>query len=95
MSNTPENPPHFSIGEPSWTGTIPEALRKMEGACRSNHPTHSVAAIGKLAREVTEGHEDAMTPCGMGTPYLKVAGVHGKILFLGATLDSKIMEIAA
>jgi len=88
MSDSPENPPAFSSDRPSWTGTIPEALRKREGACRSHHPTHSVAAIGKRARKVTEGHEYAMTPCGSDTPYLKVAEAQGKILFLGATLNS-------
>jgi len=88
MSDSPENPPAFSTDKPSWTGTIPEALRKREGACRSRHPTHSVAAIGKDARKVTEGHEYAMTPCGRDTPYLKIAEAHGKILFLGATLNS-------
>jgi len=88
MSDSPENPPAFSSDKPSWTGTIPEVLRKREGACRSNHPTHSVAAIGNLARKMTEGHEDAMTPCGRDTPYLKIAEAHGKILFLGATLNS-------
>jgi len=88
MSDSPENPPDFSSDKPSWTGTIPEALRKREGAYRSNHPTHSVAAIGNLARKVTEGHEDAMTPCGRHTPYLKIAEANGKILFIGATLDS-------
>jgi len=88
ISDSPENPPAFSSDKPSCTGTIPEALRKREGAYRSNHPTHSVAAVGRLARKVTEGHEDAMTPCGRGTPYLKIAEAHGKILFLGATLNS-------
>jgi len=88
ISDSPENPPAFSSDKPSWTGTIPEAMRGREGACRSVHPTHSVAAIGNLARKLTEGHEDAMTPCGRGTPYLKVAEAQGKIVFLGATLNS-------
>jgi len=86
--DSPENPPSFSFNKPCWTGTIPETLRKRKEAYRSKHPTHSVAAIGKLAKRITEGHEDTKTPCGEGTPYLKVPELNGKILFLGATLES-------
>lgn len=87
ISDSPENPPSFSKNKPSWTGKIPETLRKMEGAFRSAHPTHSVASIGKLAEKITKGHEDALTPCGNGTPYVKVVELEGKILFLGTTLE--------
>jgi len=86
--DSPENPPNFSFDKPCWTGTIPETLRKRKEAYRSKHPTHSVAAIGKFAKSITEGHENSKTPCGEGTPYLKVPDLGGKILFLGATLES-------
>ncbi|MEM2940604.1 MAG: AAC(3) family N-acetyltransferase [Thermoproteota archaeon] len=86
--DSPEYPPSFSKNKPCWTGIVPETFRKRSDACRSRHPTHSVAAIGKDARKITEGHENAETPCGNGTPYLKVPEFNGKILFIGATLKT-------
>jgi len=59
----------------------------MPGVKRSLHPTHSVAAIGSRAEEITSGHELCSTPCGIGSPYEKILQ-DGQILFLGATLDS-------
>ncbi|MGB9717232.1 MAG: aminoglycoside N(3)-acetyltransferase [Thermoproteota archaeon] len=86
--DSPENPPSYSRNKPCWTGMVPETLRKREEACRSKHPTHSVAAIGGKARSIIEGHEGAETPCGKGTPYLKIPELGGKILFIGASLES-------
>ncbi len=86
--DSPEHPPSYSKDKPCWTGVVPETLRKRGEACRSRHPTHSVAAIGKDARKIIEGHEEAETPCGKGTPYLKIAELGGKILFIGASLES-------
>jgi aminoglycoside 3-N-acetyltransferase len=40
----------------STVGLITETLRKRPGARRSFHPIHSCAALGRLAREVTEPH---------------------------------------
>src|SRR5690242_7932293 len=42
---------------PSLTGAITEAFRQTPGAIRSLHPTHSVAAIGPLAKELCKDHE--------------------------------------
>lgn len=86
--NSPENPPKFSLDQPTWTGIIPETFRKRKEALRSRHPTHSVAAIGSKAKPITEGHENSPSPCGEGTPYVKASRMGGKILFIGATLES-------
>ncbi|MEM2087578.1 MAG: AAC(3) family N-acetyltransferase [Thermoproteota archaeon] len=86
--DSPEYPPSFSKDKPCWTGIVSETFRKRKEAYRSRHPTHSVAAIGKDARKIIEGHEDAKTPCGKGTPYLKIPEFNGKILFIGATLET-------
>jgi aminoglycoside 3-N-acetyltransferase len=60
---SPANPPIFDVlNTPSWTGIIPETFRKRPEAVRSLHPTHSVAAIGKKAREITANHEKCNTP---------------------------------
>ncbi|NLO07141.1 MAG: AAC(3) family N-acetyltransferase [candidate division WS1 bacterium] len=41
---------------PSFVGAITEAMRKRPDAIRSDHATHSVAAIGAGAEDLTAGH---------------------------------------
>jgi aminoglycoside 3-N-acetyltransferase len=86
-------PPIFDPDNtPCWTGVIPETLRNRKEAIRSLHPTHSVAAIGAKAKEIIEGHEKCMSPCGKGTPYEKIRKLdNGFLLFLGANLASCTM----
>lgn len=85
-ANSPANPPVFDARRtPCWTGAIPEAARNRPDAIRSLHPTHSVAAIGRLARWFTSGHELVHTPCGFGSPYDKLADIGGKIALVGVT----------
>jgi aminoglycoside 3-N-acetyltransferase len=69
---------------PSIVGKITEAVRARPDAIRSNHPTHSVTAIGRLADDITAGHEkvDAFA---RGSALHKAARVGAKILQLGVT----------
>jgi aminoglycoside 3-N-acetyltransferase len=91
-ADSPQHPPRFDVRfTPCWTGRIAEALRQWPGAVRSLGPTHSVAAVGPDARRLLAGHEDCRTPCGPGSPYVKLAEGEGKILFLGVTLDANTM----
>jgi aminoglycoside 3-N-acetyltransferase len=76
---------------PSCVGRITEVFRVMPGVTRSLHPTHSVAAAGPRAKYLTQGHEDASTPCGDGTPYAKLINERSQILFLGTTLEQNTM----
>jgi aminoglycoside 3-N-acetyltransferase len=86
---SPSNPPIFNVKTtPCWTGIIPETFRKRPEAVRSLHPTHSVAAIGNRAREITRNHENCSTPCGRGSPYDKLVKMGGFVLLLGVTLES-------
>ena len=86
---SPENPPRVDLRTaPCWTGAIPEALRKRPGAIRSTHPTHSCAALGARAEELTRGHELSPTPCGVTSPYFRVALAGGYIAHAGCTLDT-------
>lgn len=62
---------------PGYTGIVPETLRKREDSIRSRHPTNSVAAIGKLAKYLTEGHDETS---GAYMPYSRLAKMGGKIL---------------
>ena len=72
---------------PSCVGVITDIFRTLPGVERSLHPTHSVAARGKLARELIEGHHHGDTPCGTGTPYARLLDKDGQILFLGVGLE--------
>jgi aminoglycoside 3-N-acetyltransferase len=68
---------------PSQMGLLSEILRRNPNAVRSIHPTHSVAAVGRLAQQMTAGHSLARTPCGAGSPWHKLLDHQGKILLLG------------
>ena len=82
-----EDPPVFDVRQtPTWTGLIPETLRRRAGARRSLHPTHSAAAIGPQADFLIRDHLTCDTPCGPGSPYLRLADLDGKVVFLGVGL---------
>ena len=65
---------------PAWTGLVPEAFRKRRNSIRSRHPICSVTAIGKLARYLTEGHDENSS---LYMPYSRLAKVGGKYLCIG------------
>lgn len=84
----PANPPHIDLRtHPCWTGRIPETLRRREGAVRSTHPTHSCSAVGARAEEITDRHYISPTPCGITSPYFRVAVFGGYIVMAGCTLS--------
>jgi aminoglycoside 3-N-acetyltransferase len=68
-------------------GRIPEALRTWPGALHSGHPEAGVVAVGPLARAITAGHpyDDAY---GAGTPYARLVDFGGRVVILGAPLDT-------
>jgi aminoglycoside 3-N-acetyltransferase len=68
---------------PSRMGLVTEFFRRMQGVERSAHPTHPVAARGRLAVEMTAGHHEAKTPCGAPSPFSRLLDHGGKILLLG------------
>lgn len=80
----PDNPPIFDVRNSScWTGRIPTEFMKRPQARRSLHPTHSVAGIGPLVDTLIEGHEYSLTPCGIKSPYYRLAERGGFILLIG------------
>jgi aminoglycoside 3-N-acetyltransferase len=70
---------------PSRVGAITDALWRRPEAFRSAHPTHSVAAIGRRAEELVQGHEHTST-FGQKSPYGRYVNWGAKILFLGVNL---------
>ena len=82
-------PPVFDVMKTKClTGIIPETVRTMEGAERSLHPTHSVAAIGYRKDYVTKGHENSKSPCDEKSPYYRNAAIRGYILLAGVDQES-------
>jgi aminoglycoside 3-N-acetyltransferase len=83
-----DNPPHIDLrSTPCRTGRIAETLRLTEGAVRSLHPTHSCAALGAKAAELTHRHEWSPTPCGLTSPYMRNAAAGGWIAIIGRGLE--------
>lgn len=72
---------------PSYTGILTEFARRQRNAVRSLHPTKSVCAIGKVAREITATHHLSPYPYDTGSPYYKLIEHAGKIIGLGATTN--------
>jgi aminoglycoside 3-N-acetyltransferase len=78
---------------PSDVGRITEVGRLRPDAVRSDHPTHSVAAIGARAEEITRDHgnaHDRPSPWGpaafgIGSPWEKLYEWNAHYLFLGVT----------
>ena len=81
--------PYFSVAETEpCIGLIPVTFFHMEGTVRSIHPTHSVCAIGRHAREIISRHFFDETPVGPNSPFMKLPEYGGKLLFIGNILKS-------
>jgi aminoglycoside 3-N-acetyltransferase len=72
---------------PSVVGTITNHYWRQPEVVRSLHPSHSIAVSGPRAEELCRGHELCETPCGPGTPYLRIAEGDSSVLMFGATMD--------
>ena len=72
---------------PTSMGLLPEMARRLPGALRSLHPTHSVTAIGPNADEIIATHHEDVYPCGSMSPYGKLAQKGGVILGLGVNTE--------
>ena len=68
-------------------GRIPERVRTWPGARTSVHPEASVAAVGRLARELTDDHPQA-DGYGPDSPFGRLVAAGGQVLMLGAPLDT-------
>lgn len=68
-------------------GRLPEALRRTPGAVRSRHPDVSFAALGAAADELMADHpwDD---PHGPDSPLARLTAHGGRVLMLGAPLDT-------
>lgn len=86
ISVTLQNPKFDVKNTESCIGAFPEYFRKNVAQVRSLHPTHSVCAYGRLAKEMTKEHIKDNTPVGENSPFRLLCKENGKILMLGCTL---------
>ncbi|MGI8746721.1 MAG: aminoglycoside 3-N-acetyltransferase [Bryobacteraceae bacterium] len=68
-------------------GVLHETLRNWPGALRSDHPDAGVVAIGPLADWMTNDHP-FQYGYGDGSPFDKFLQANGRVLMLGAPLDT-------
>ncbi|NLG13999.1 MAG: AAC(3) family N-acetyltransferase [Lentisphaerae bacterium] len=88
-SNVNAESPIYNVRlTPSVVGILPELFRQRPGVIRSLHPTHSIAALGKYADVLTEGHERFDSPCHRYSPWGRLAASGAKIIFIGASISS-------
>jgi aminoglycoside 3-N-acetyltransferase len=84
---TPANPSFDEIATASHVGILAELFRRQYATHRSLHPTHSVAARGRLAAELTAAHHLSDTPCALSSPYGKARQTDAHVLLLGIGLE--------
>jgi aminoglycoside 3-N-acetyltransferase len=68
---------------PTVLGLLPETARRHPNALRSVHPTTSIVAIGKYAKELIQDHEKSIYPCGEMSPFYKMMNYNAIIVGLG------------
>ncbi|MBE6789305.1 MAG: AAC(3) family N-acetyltransferase [Ruminococcaceae bacterium] len=77
------NHPYDPENDKSTVGIISEVHRLRKNSIRSLRPVHCINAIGAKAEELTRDHDKCATNCGVGSPYLKLRDMNGKIILLG------------
>ena len=68
-------------------GVLHETIRTWPGALRSDHPDAGVVAIGALAEWIVADHP-FQYGYGEGSPFDKILQARGRVLMLGAPLDT-------
>ncbi len=72
---------------PSNTGILTEKFRQQYAVCRSLHPTHSVAGMGRGAEEFLGGHHLDETPCSINSPFGKLSHDRAHVVMMGIGMD--------
>lgn len=71
----------------SCLGALPNCALKRKDGMRSLHPTHSVWAYGKNAKEFIKGEENVTSPAPVGSVWARLGDVGAKILLIGVGND--------
>lgn len=78
-----DNPLFHVETSPVCVGILPELFRQRPEVVRSNHPTHSVAALGRDAASFVAGDERFDTPCHRESAWGKLLDRQAAILLVG------------
>ncbi len=70
---------------PSLMGRISEAIRTWEGNRRSHHAPHPIAAIGKMADDLTDRHN--ITDFSFDSPFARLIELNAWIVLLGVDFN--------
>ncbi|WP_423188472.1 AAC(3) family N-acetyltransferase [Alkalibacterium sp. f15] len=81
-----DNPVFDVKNSPSNVGILTEKFRQRENVYRSEHPTHSVAALGMDAQKFTEGEYKYATSCDRESVWGKFLDRKADILLVGVDL---------
>lgn len=81
------NPIMDVLYTPTCVGALTELFRKREGVYRSLHPTHSLSALGRGAKDFLAGEEKISTPCGKGGAYYRFWERDAQILLIGVNFS--------
>ena len=90
----------WHLDKPGEVGFLPEYFRKLPGVLRSDQATHSVAARGKFAEELTRDHGAwGLHLCPFGetafadaSPWVRMYRHNAKVVFLGVTMRYNTMK---
>ena len=86
--DTFQHNPRFDLHRtPSQMGLATELFRRMPNVVTSRHPVYRTAALGPLARDLTAGHEHAVSPAGLGTPFEFMARHNARIIGIGKPMQ--------
>ncbi len=77
------NPVYNLKRTPSQMGLMTELFRRSKGVIQSRQPVYRVAAMGPLAEELIEGHENASGPAGFGSPFEFMAAHDTLVIGIG------------
>jgi aminoglycoside 3-N-acetyltransferase len=86
LEECPPFDPATSRANRKWS-ILNEYLRTRPGALRSSHPEGSFVAVGPLAEHITENHL-WQYGYGTGSPLAKLCDKDGKVLIIGAPLNT-------
>lgn len=87
-SNVNETNPFFDVKKTTpCIGVLPTIACNRKDGIRSLHPTHSIVAFGKRAKEYVKGEEKATTPAPIGGCWQRLYDERAKILLLGVEHD--------
>ena len=83
-ANVNADNPYFDVRSTvPCIGTMSKVAAFRKDAVRSLHPTHSMAAFGKNARDYIQGEETAQTPAPLGGALNRLYEMNGKVLLVG------------